>query len=468
MRSDLNLPLTVDRADGATVREQVTRQLREAISGGVLGEGEVLPSSRVLASRLGIARSTVCACYQELEGEGWIHSAQGAGTYVADRVAQAATTPRATDAVSVPAAHPLPERLDLRPGDTDPALVEPAGWRRAWRDVTPSAAPPPAAGLPELRSRLAGYLGSSRGLRCEADEIVVCSGTIEALLLVGLALGWSGGTVAVEDPGYPPVRRLLARLRATCEPVDATRPTALPDVLAALSRPPVAVYLTPSHQYPLGHRIPLEARHRLLAWSRATGAVLVEDDYDGEFRYDVPPLSSLAGLDPTAGTIYLGTMSKVLDPGLRLAYLRVPRHLLDDILAARDDLGPCVAAPAQQAVATLLRTGELARHIARVRRVYADRRRVLLQALLTVPGVLDVRGLEAGLHVVAELAQGLSAAAVVDEARSLGVHVADMDEFRTVADPTSPAIVLSYGTSSPQELRRAVDTIARCAAVASA
>jgi GntR family transcriptional regulator/MocR family aminotransferase len=456
---DLNPPITLDRRSALSLREQILTQLRAAIADGVLEIHDPLPSSRALAADLGVARGTVLACYLELEGDGWIYSTHGAGTFVADRSAAPAPPRPQPDAVAAP-----PPPMSLLPGELDPTVVPLPTWRAAWRSsAVPTATPAPPAGTDELRAALAGYLSSARGLSCRADEIVICAGTAEALVVMGLALGWHGREVGMEDPGYPAVRRVLARLGTRVVPLDVTGPDTLVHALTTRPDPLAAVYLTPSNQHPLGHRIDPDARHRLLAWARQTGTVLVEDDYDGEFRFGVAPLPSLAGLDPDGNAVYLGTMSKVLDPGLRLAYLRVPPWLRAAVLAARTDVGSTVGTPTQQAVAYLLRSGELSRHIARVRRLYADRRRALLRSLREIPAIEQVRGMDAGLHVVAELRAGVAAAVVVRQALAHGVAVGDLDDFRATPDPSAPALVLGYGGLSPTALRHAVAALAQCA-----
>lgn len=463
MRTDLDIPLDIDRTSAEPVGRQVASQLRQAIADGLLRAGDPLPSTRVLAQRLGIARSTVVACYLELEGEGLVSSSHGAGTFVTGVLT-------ASLSASQPASLPAPagaagrDALELRPGDLDPCLVPMSEWRRAWRGVAPAGVPAPAAGTDELRADLAGYLASSRGLRCRPEEIVVCAGTAESLLVLALGLRWAGRTVAVEDPGYPPVRRLLAKLGTTVAPLDVTEPAAVPRRLAELDPQTAAVYLTPSHQYPLGHRMTVEDRHAVLAWAQASGAVLIEDDYDGEFRFDIPPVSSLAGMRPDARVAYLGTMSKVLDPGLRLAYLRVPPALIPEVLDARESLASTVSIQVQQAVSQFIRSGELARHIARMRRVYADRRRVLLGVLATVPGVTNIAGLEAGLHALVELDPALPASAIAAAAAARGLRIADLDEFRARPDPAHPAILISYSSGEPSGLRRAGDILRECVA----
>jgi GntR family transcriptional regulator/MocR family aminotransferase len=351
---------------------------------------------------------------------------------------------------------------DFRPGAVDPALVVASGWRNLWRNFAASEVPAPAAGTQELRSAIATYLGSARGLRCAPDEIVVCAGTAEALLVLCVAFGWAGGTAAMEDPGYPAIRALFQRMSVRCLPLDVTQPATIPAQLER-STAVSAVYLTPSHQYPLGHRLSSEVRTAVLEWAHRTGVVVIEDDYDGEFHFGIAPSTSLAGMRPDANVVYVGTMSKVLDPGLRLAYLRVPPHLAAQVRAARADIGSTVAAPIQAGVAALIGSGQLSRHISRVRRAYGDRRRAALQALDGVPAVRALTGIDAGLHVVAELAAGTAAATVVTEAAERGVGVLDLDDFRTEPDPERPALVFGYGRHTPSAIRTGVRLLSECA-----
>lgn len=459
MSHGLNVNLTLDRASGVSLRRQILTQLKAAIVDAVLAPGDPLPSSRSLAESLGVSRTTVLACYQELEGDGWIYGAHGAGTFVARRGIGAVHA--GTDPSIEPGRAERPV-YDFRPGAVDPELAIDSGWKDMWRTFAPSDLPAPPCGTRSLRAALANYLTSARGLRCVFDEIVVCAGTAEALTVLAVALSWSGRSAAVEDPGYPAIRDVLRRMSVQCTALDVTQPATVPRQLenaGALA----AVYLTPSHQYPLGHRMGTAERRAVIEWADRSGAVIVEDDYDGEFHFGIAPSTSLAGLRPDSNVVYVGTMSKVLDPGLRLAYLRVPPHLADAVRAARTDIGSTVAAPIQAGVANLLHTGQLSRHIARVRRTYGDRRRAALLALGEVPAVTDLSGIDAGLHIVAELATGTEAAKVVSEAAGLGVGVLDLDDFRTEPDPEHPALVFGYGRHTPSAIRTGVALLSACA-----
>ena len=488
MFHEIDKLVTLDRDAASSLRDQIVDQLTAAMRDGVLVAGDPLPSSRSLAAALGVARTTVVACYLRLEGEGWLYSNHGSGTFVADRPderdlsdgraqpagrgrldGRAAGGPAGVAAVGpagpvrAPASGgPPAPAFDLVPGNLDPSVLATPRWRAAFRPAPATGTVPPASGLPALRAALAEYLRSARGLACRPEEIVLCAGTAEGLAVVGLALGWPGRAVAVEDPGYPAVSAVLRRIGARVVPIAVDGPVSVLAGLRSLPAPPAAVYLTPSHQYPLGHRLHEEERRGLLEWSADTGAVLLEDDYDGEFRFGVAPLPSLAGLDPSADTIYLGTLSKVLDPTLRIAYLRLPPRLLDAVLASRADLGSTTSGSAQEAVLRMLRGGELSRHIARARRLYADRRWAVLQALAAVPAVTRIRGMEAGLHLVAELAPGVRTSVLVVEAAERGVLVEDLDSSRAQPDPDRPALVIGYSALAPAQLRLAVDRLGSC------
>lgn len=453
MTAGLDIPLSVDRTAAEPIRSQIARQLRSAIEAGLLPAGYVMPSSRNLAASLQVSRSTVVSAFLELEGQGWIETAQGAKTLVSHRPDLRRPTPSTTPP---PQEVPGPGPVDMRPGDLNPDDVVMAGWRSAWRSVAPVSAPPPPCGNDDMRIALARYLGSARGLPCEPDQIVVCAGTADALTVLTLAFGWTESHVLVEDPGYPAVRRALEVLNVDWQPIDVTNQEEFLDNVRRAGSSAAAFFLTPSHQYPLGHRVDERTRGELLAWASRSDTVLIEDDYDSEFRFGVPPLPSLSGIDPDSNTVYVGTMSKVLDPGLRLTFLRVPPHLLQAVVRVRDALGATVSAQVQQAVTNLLNSGELSRHIARVRKIYGDRRRVLLDELSSISAARSVRGLDAGLHVLVELDRRAKAATVVAQARDVGIAIADLDEYRSRPEVERPAIVLGYGQVPPALLRRTV------------
>lgn len=459
MTYDLNVNVTVDRQSAVSLREQILTQVKEAMASGVLMPDDPLPSTRILAEAVGVSRTTVLSCYLELEGDGWIYSAQGAGTFVARR--GTFDKPEVPPEVAWQPDSSGQLRYDFRPGSVDPTILSGAEWRGLLRLGAPSAAAAPAPGAPELRSALAAHLGSARGLKCTPEEIFVCAGTAEAISLLCIALGWNGRAVAVEDPGYPAIRSVLERMSARCVSVDVAQPRAVPGLLASCE-PLAATYLTPSHQYPLGHRMSHEDRLSVIEWADRTGTIVVEDDYDGEFTFGIAPSTSMAGLQPSSNVVFIGTMSKVLDPGLRLAYLRVPPHLIDQVKRTCEDLGSTVATPIQLGVAAFIRSGELSRHIARARRIYSDRRRALLRELAKVPWVRDLVGIDAGLHVVALLDPTLNAQMLVEQAWARGVGLSSLDEFRSGGSPGEPALVLGYSRHNPAAIHAAMAIVAQC------
>ena len=325
-RGTVELPLTADRADQGSLTSQLVDQLREALVDGRLATGERLPATRALADLLGVSRTVITGAYAQLFAEGWIEGRHGSGTYVADGAqggpAHPGVPPLAgRDGADGARGWPPPlgtgTLIELRPGIAWTEGIDPAAWRRAWRSA--GAQPPARASDPrgneDLRGALVGYLRRSRGVHCGADQLVVTRGVAGSLGLIAAALLRSGDRVGVEEPGYPTARAVFAAhgVRTVPCPVDegGLIVDALPDDLRL-------VYLTPAHQYPLGGRLPVPRRQALIAWARATGALLAEDDYDGEFRYDVSPLPALFGLDPEV-VVYLGTTTKILTPAVRAA-----------------------------------------------------------------------------------------------------------------------------------------------------
>jgi len=354
------LPIVLDRRAPTPLGLQLAAAVREQVLSGSLRRGDRLPSSRALAAELGVSRSVAEQAYDQLLAEGWLETRRGSGTFVASGAL--ASTP-----VAPPAPEPAPRplvRLDTGTPWIDPRHA--AGWRRAWREV--SAATPPRGyddprGLPELRAALAERLARTRGLRCSPDEVVVTAGTTDGLRHLLGAL--PPGPVAIEDPGY---RAAVATARAAGREVHDV--PALEPVTDLTGR--AAVYLTPAHQHPLGRVLPADERLALLESARRADAVVVEDDYDSEFRYDVAPVPALASLDRTR-VAYLGTASKSVAPSLRLGWMVPPPHLLDAINARREATHDAVPWPVQRAFLSLLRDGYVDRVVRTARRVYAAR-----------------------------------------------------------------------------------------------
>ncbi|MFJ8186054.1 PLP-dependent aminotransferase family protein [Streptomyces sp. NPDC096105] len=426
---------------GPGLRRGLTDALREAVRGGRLAPGTRLPSSRSLAADLGIARNTVADAYADLVAEGWLTARQGSGTRVADRAAPgrpaAAPTPRRT-----------PGRLpySLMPGTPDLASFPRAAWLRATRRAL-AAAPHDAFGYgdprgrPELREALAGYLSRVRGVRADPEHVVVCSGFAHGLRLLCEVLRARGArTLAVEPYGLD-VHWALVR-RAGLETVPLAR-----DDLGTRAGDPGdadAVLLNPAHQFPLGGALRPERRAAVVEWARRTGGLILEDDYDGEFRYDRQPVGALQDLDP-GRVVYLGTASKSLAPGLRLGWMVVPPWLLPDVLAHGG--GRTVSVVEQLVLAEFLSSGAHDRQVRAARLRYRRRRDALVRALAERAPHVRVTGIAAGLHAVLELPPGTEQA-VQRAAVWQGLAVKGLDFFRHpgVTDPAGDALVVGYAT----------------------
>ena len=464
--TEVELPIALDRSDDdgrRDLRQQVAEQLRQSIRTGSFAAGQRLPSSRALAAHLGVSRATVVAAVTELEGEGWVESRHGSGTYVAVGIETTQLEPIASQ-VAVRTDHAdRPGRLiDLVPGRPDTSgLVDPA-WRRAWRDASSAQVRPvelPAAGLDELRVAIAEHVMRARGLACRPDQVVVTAGAGDAIRLLADAAGVTGGTVAVEEPGYPSARAVLTLAGARLHPVAVDDDGLVVDGLAMAPVGTRMLYLTPSHQYPLGGRLPVERRLAVLRWVTEHDVLVLEDDYDGEFRFGATPVPALASLDTGGRVAYIGTLSKVMSQGLRVAYVVVPPGLFDAVLAIREVTGTPVSEVVQRAMGSYIGNGGLRRHVARQRRIYAERRARLVRRLAGLDGVTGVAGLDAGLHAVISVPPGRDAASVVAESARAGVQVVNLDDYRMTPDPSQPGIVLGYGHATAADLDRALDLL---------
>ncbi|WP_435875375.1 PLP-dependent aminotransferase family protein [Nonomuraea dietziae] len=459
LRTLIDLPISLSRDAALPLSVQLGDWLRGAMRAGALTAGTRLPSSRGLAAQLGVSRTVVTEAYQQLYAEGWLEGRHGSGTFVADLSADAA--PRAPQELPPPETRQVRQAplIDLTPGKPWVRDYDAAAWKRAWRkaaDLLPGGDPDPY-GLPSLRELLAEYLRRSRAIAVGPENILVTRGTGNGLDLVALALLGPGARAGVEDPGYRVARNAFAARGATIVPCpvdeDGVIVSGLPSDLRVL-------YTTPAHQYPMGGRLPIPRRERLLAWARRTGAMVVEDDYDAEFRYDVAPLPALYGLDPSR-VVLLGTLSKSLAPDVGVGWLVGEPALLSRIAEIRQNLSDRTSGPVQQAVATLLERGDLDRHLRRMRLEYARRRAAVVEIL---GPVCRLRGDTAGLHVLAELPPSVVEEIVV-AAASRGVLL-DTTVRHHHAEPHVHGLVIGYGSASLPEVRRGCRILAELVACA--
>jgi len=458
---DLHLELP-----GPRVRAGLETALRQAVQTGRLAAGTRLPSSRALAADLGIARNTVADAYGQLAAEGWLTARQGSGTTVAGPapapgtavpvVAPARESPTTRDGppaqapgasvtgAGAPAGRP---RYDLRAGRPDLSAFPRTAWLAAMRKAL-IASPVQALdygdprGRPELRNSLAAYLARTRGVRVTPERIVVCNGFTQGLGLLCQALRGRGATaIAVEGYGLPGNLSIIAGhgLRPALLGVDEDG--AVPDAAGDAQ----AMLLTPAHQFPLGAALAARRRAHAVRWAAMTGAMIIEDDYDGEFRYDRQPVGALQGLAPEQ-VAYVGTASKTLAPGLRLGWLALPSRLADDVIAAKARADAHTGSLEQLALGEFIDSGRYDRHIRQSRLAYRRRRdRLVSELARCAPGV-RVTGIAAGLHAVAQLPAGQSESEVTARAARRGLALEGLSTYALGAAARRPALVIGYAT----------------------
>lgn len=466
------LPLWLNRHSGTPLVAQVADRVRELVSSGVLRPGTRVPSIRALATDADLSRAVVEDAYDQLIAEGGLTARRGSGTYVAEVgqlpvTAAAAITATADSAFATVSAanasaknRPLvsagsepadPVRFDTGTPWTDPR--HDAGWRRAWREVSAARIPPgypDPAGIPELREALAGYVARTRGVMCSASEVLITGGTTHGLALLLDVLG--SGAIAIEDPGYRAAVTVAEQTGRTV--VDVPVDEEGLDVRELRSRPDGirAVYVTPAHQHPLGITMSAGRRIALLAEAKRRTALVVEDDYDSEFRYDVAPLPALAALDRER-VIYLGSASKSVHPGLRIGWLVGPRELVSAMTerrAARHDHPPW---PVQRALLSMLREGHVDRLVRSTRRVYAQRSEIVVRALSPYA---TISGPAAGMYVTLQL-PGPTAEAVRDEALLAGFDLPSLGSSSRSSGLTG--LVIGFGGVTDEQLSGALEVL---------
>lgn len=440
------------------ISSQVYRQIREAVLAGRLRPRDALPPSRKLAQHLGVSRTTVVVAYEQLHAEGLLRSRPGAGTYVHEDVRK---QPRATSRHSplIPRAlwHELPEltdvsapaEFDFQPGIPDATGFPYASWRaRVNRQLSHRAAGTDAhvgpGGHPALRGAIARHIGLSRGVRAGKEDVFVTHGSQQAIDLIARVLLEEGDTVAMEDPGYRLARGIFRAngLRVVGVPVDeqGLRVACIP----AGTR---LVHVTPTHQYPLGMAMSMARRQELLSWAECTGAAIIEDDYDSDFRYGGRPLESLHGLDQSGRVLYVGSFSKVLLPTLRVGFAVVPASLHLAFRKAKQLGDYHTTVSLQAAMAQFIEDGLLAAHVRRMRRIYAERRQRILSLLARdFEGLLVPIESQCGLHLTGLLpdAQGSVDRLICERARAEGVAVLPLSTQYLSASPRA-GLMLGYG-----------------------
>jgi GntR family transcriptional regulator / MocR family aminotransferase len=459
MESDWSsgLDLLLDLRTGRGVRTSIEHSLREAMRDGRLTLGTTLPSTRALSHDLGVARGTVTAAYSQLAAEGYLDVRQGAPVRVRW---QPPDRPQATH----PAVRDPSPRWDFRPGRPDSASFPRQAWSQAHRRVM-SNAPDDAfsyghpRGSAQLRKVLADYLGRARGVDTHPARLLVCNGFTQALSLICAVLRAEGVTsLAVEDPCAPRYRQLAEAAGLSVVSIQCDQDGLQTEQLAA-SRAS-AVLVTPAHQYPLGVTMSAARRIALAEWARRHHALIVEDDYDGEFRYDRQPVAALQRLDPDH-VIYVGTASKSLAPGLRLGWLSPPAALADKLIAAKEQLDRGTSILDQLTFAELIASGAFDRHVRRMRIHYRRRRDELARTLAATHPAIRLAGISAGLHATIYLPEpGLTEQQILAQAAraSIALHLLGT-YWHNHPQPSPEAIIVGYATPASHAYQPALQAL---------
>ncbi|WP_135229409.1 PLP-dependent aminotransferase family protein [Deinococcus fonticola] len=482
--AEFPLALHLRRGETGALHQQLTAQLRAGVLNGTLPAGLRLPGSRLLAHSLGVTRGVVAEAYAALVADGTLEAEVGSGTRVP---AGAARRERASAGAPAwftePPAAPFEfaDRtsgsggIHFKTGVATTATLDAKVWRQAWahaarQDVSGDYADP--QGEPELRAALAAFVGRSRGLPVSPEGVMVTAGTLQALNLIVKAILPPGSSVLMENPGYRAGRQVLldAGLSVHPLPLDEDGPVITPD-----TPPARLVYVTPSHQFPLGVRMSLPRRLKLLEWAEKNDALIIEDDYDGEFRYGAAPLPPLASLDTSGRVLYLGTLSKVLTPAVRTGFLTAPPALMPALVRARTLMDSGHPLPLQHALTYLMTHSEVDRHIRRSRRWHAQVREALTQELAPLEPLAKLGGIEAGLHVCLHLAPDFDATRIALTLARRNVHVSTVAEY-SVPEYSAPndsgtgatpnALLLGYGgltvneaVEGAREIRRVLNAM---------
>jgi GntR family transcriptional regulator/MocR family aminotransferase len=468
--------VSVDRRSSTPLYRQIYDGYREAIVERRLHGGQRLPSTRSLATELQISRIPVLNAFEQLLAEGYFESRVGAGTYVASSLPDELPAPdRATPGATPP--RPGPRAVSSRPDallrrEPEPWLGGAGAFRMnqpavdqfpfpVWSGLVARHCRNPQKSLLNygdpmghrpFREALAAYLRTARAVRCEPEQIMVVSGSQQALELSARVLLEPGRAVWMEEPGYGGARDALTMAGAQLVPVPVDEEGL--DVAAGIARRPKAraAYVTPSHQYPLGVTMSASRRLQLLDWAQRSGAWIIEDDYDSEYRYESLPIASLQGLDRDARVLYIGTLSKVLFPALRLGYIVIPADLVPRFSSVREAMDIFPSTLYQAVLADFIAEGHLGRHLRKMRLLYRERRSVLVDAIRKeLGGMLQVRGDQAGLHLVGTLPKGLRDRRISVAAARGRLWLMPLSAC-FIGAPSGPGLVLGYGGTAPTEI----------------
>jgi len=484
----MELALQLNPKSSEPLYQQLYRALRQKILSGVLDAGIKLPSTRGLSDRLGISRNTVAIAYDQLISEGYLEPSRGSGTYVSKQLpddlmqtdgsqlrrkneskqlhGELSNLGRLLQDEGRYEAKNTPALFPFRHGRPDYPSFPLRTWRRIlfrhYRALQSAVLDYSfdSRGYAPLREAIVGYLGRARAVRCDSDQIVIVSGSQQALDLIARVLLNSGDRVAVEDPGYLGARRAFLASGASLQPVPLDDFGIDLEKLARLRNIRMA-YITPSHQFPAGNVLPLSRRLELLEWAKRQKSWLIEDDYDSEYRYEGRPIPALQGLDESDSVIYVGTFSKVLYPALRIGYLVIPETLVPIFRKAKwlnDRQSPMLE---QYALADFIKDGHLERHIRKMRRLYDRRRGVLVESLRKQFGDnVEIRGENAGMHVLIRFKSKMSDAEMIRRAAEHDVHLLSSADYYLLKSRRGE-FIFGYANLPESKIREGIQRLAK-------
>lgn len=458
------LSISLDRDLKEPLHAQLAGHFRRLILERRFEAGERLPSSRLMASELSVSRVTVTTAFDQLVSEGYAEGRHGSGLYVAADLPDYSFS--IDDTAHAPAhGEELPVPQQPRPFATSLPDLESfphRDWARlldqVWRSPEPALlAQPDPFGWGPLRRAIASHLNDWREVQCAPSQIVITSGLVDAVELITKTALAAGDTVLVEEPGHRVLRNALAANGLACMPVPVDENGFTLPANARLQRKARAVIVTPSRQFPLGMVLPLARRLELLDWASRTEGLIVEDDFDSEYRYVGQPLPALMGLDDQDRVVYVGSFSKVLLPTLRLGFVVLPRRLIDDARTVMASSGPRASLLAQPALQRFMETGGFATHIRRMRRLYAQRQKVLVRSLANTDGLLDVAPASGGMHVIAgltpKLTRRMTDRDAAQRAAAAGVTASALSTYYA-GTPKRQGLVLGYASFDEDLLRK--------------
>ena len=449
--------------DNGPLSRQLADHIRKCVCSGEISARDKIPSSRSLSSELEIARGTVTTAIDMLIAEGVLEARAGSGTFVAEdaSVLRVPIPARSYDNMPLPEAVPLPDVdeassgvIDLRPCRPSLEAFPVKAWRRCMSEVAgrvPESDYGDPRGEAELRQEICRYLRRARGLSVSSDEIIVTNGAVHAMHILSAVYLKNSDKVVFENPGYPLARQMFALAGAQVIPCGVDANGLIVEELPRSGKNVKFVYITPSHQFPTGGRLSLGRRRALIEWAAKHGALIVEDDYDGEFRYDVPPLAPLAAMSH-GSVVYFGTFSKTMFPGLRIGFAVAPRPIIDAMSAFRTISEYAPATPNQRALARFIAEGDYEKHVLRMRRLYSAKRRVLFQRTrdAEIPASLD--GLDSGLSVLLKIESRYAAREVSRNALRTGVLIPPVTRYDVTGSLDDDALVFGYAAPSVDEI----------------